>query len=90
VPSIVEGVTPLPIISAGGIATGRTVAAALALGAVGICVGTRLLASHEAYAHDDNKHRIVAATNPCALFGIALFADGLDATPTPRRNLIRQ
>src|SRR5262249_15824097 len=40
---------------------GRGIAAALALGADGVCVGTRLIASHEAHAHDEYKRRVVAA-----------------------------
>jgi NAD(P)H-dependent flavin oxidoreductase YrpB (nitropropane dioxygenase family) len=48
-------------VAAGGIADGRTVAAALALGADAIWVGTRLLASFEAYAHPQYKDRLVAA-----------------------------
>jgi len=62
VPAIVDAVAPLPVIAAGGIASGRSVAAALALGADAVCVGTRLLASEEAYAHPEYKRRIVAAT----------------------------
>jgi NAD(P)H-dependent flavin oxidoreductase YrpB (nitropropane dioxygenase family) len=73
VPSIVDAVAGLPVIAAGGIASGRAVAAALALGADGVCVGTRLLASHEAYAHDEYKRRIVEASETdiatTALFG---------------------
>ncbi len=49
------------ILAAGGIADGRTVAAALALGADGVWVGTRLLASHEADAHREYKQRVLAA-----------------------------
>jgi enoyl-[acyl-carrier protein] reductase II len=49
------------------------VAAALALGADAVSVGTRLVASQEAYAHDDYKRRIVAASAEdiarTALFG---------------------
>jgi NAD(P)H-dependent flavin oxidoreductase YrpB (nitropropane dioxygenase family) len=62
VPAIVDAIAPVPVIAAGGIADGRTVAAALALGAQAVCVGTRLVASREAYAHGEYKRRIVAAT----------------------------
>jgi Dioxygenases related to 2-nitropropane dioxygenase len=43
------------------LADGRAIAAALALGAEAVCVGTRLLASREAFAHPEYKRRIVAA-----------------------------
>jgi NAD(P)H-dependent flavin oxidoreductase YrpB (nitropropane dioxygenase family) len=51
----------VPVIAAGGIADGRGVAAALALGAEGVCVGTRLIASDEANAHEEYKRRVIAA-----------------------------
>lgn len=62
VPAVVDAVAPLPVVAAGGIADGRGVAAALALGAEAVCVGTRLVASREAFAHDEDKRRVVAAT----------------------------
>ncbi len=62
VPSVVDAIGPVPVIAAGGIADGRGVAAALALGADAVWVGTRLVASREAYAHDEYKRRILAAT----------------------------
>ena len=49
------------LLAAGGIATGADVAAALAHGADGVWVGTRLVASTEAYAHPGWKQRIVEA-----------------------------
>jgi enoyl-[acyl-carrier protein] reductase II len=52
----------VPVVAAGGIADGRTVAAALALGADAVWVGTRLLASFEANAHPEYKDRVVAAS----------------------------
>src|SRR5262249_6884158 len=60
-PAVMDAVSFVPIVAAGGIADGRTVAAALALGADAVWVGTRLLASFEAYAHPQYKDRVVAA-----------------------------
>jgi nitronate monooxygenase len=40
VPAVVDAVSPIPVVAAGGIADGRGLAAALALGAAGISVGT--------------------------------------------------
>jgi enoyl-[acyl-carrier protein] reductase II len=60
-PAVIDAVPSMPVVAAGGIADGRTVAAALALGADAVWVGTRLLASFEAYAHPQYKDRIVAA-----------------------------
>src|SRR5215471_13889105 len=61
-PRMVDAVSPAPVIAAGGIADGRGMAAALCLGAAGVCVGTRLLATVEANAHDEYKRRITEAT----------------------------
>src|SRR5262249_31391349 len=62
VPAIVDVIKPIPVIAAGGIADGRGVGAALALGADAVCVGTRLLASTEAFAHVKYKRRVLAAS----------------------------
>jgi enoyl-[acyl-carrier protein] reductase II len=48
VPQVVDAVDPIPVVAAGGIADGRGLAAALVLGAQGINIGTRFLASTEA------------------------------------------
>jgi enoyl-[acyl-carrier protein] reductase II len=61
VPQVVDAVAPIPVLAAGGVADGRGLAAALALGAAGANVGTRFLASEEASADDGWKRRIVAA-----------------------------
>jgi nitronate monooxygenase/enoyl-[acyl-carrier protein] reductase II len=62
VPQVVDAVSPIPVVAAGGIADGRGLAAALVLGAQGINVGTRFLACSEAErVSDEWKRRIVAA-----------------------------
>jgi NAD(P)H-dependent flavin oxidoreductase YrpB (nitropropane dioxygenase family) len=60
-PAVVRAVAPVPVVAAGGIATGAGVAAALAAGAEAVMLGTRFLASTEAAATDAYKRRIVAA-----------------------------
>jgi len=59
VPLIVDAVH-VPVVAAGGIFDGRGLVAALALGAQGIWMGTRFIASTEARAHRDFKDKIVA------------------------------
>jgi enoyl-[acyl-carrier protein] reductase II len=51
----------IPVIAAGGIADGRGLAAALALGAMGIQMGTRFICTTECQAHPNYKDRIVRA-----------------------------
>lgn len=61
VPAVVDEVSPVPVVAAGGIADGRGLAAALMLGAQGALLGTRFYASAEALGHARAKARIVAA-----------------------------
>jgi len=58
VPQIADAVR-VPVLAAGGIADGRGLVAALALGAEGIWMGTRFVASVEAYAHVNYKNKIL-------------------------------
>jgi hypothetical protein len=53
----------LPIIAAGGICDARSAAAAVVLGAEGVQMGTRMLASHEAAVHANFKNAIMAAND---------------------------
>ena len=61
IPTVVDAVD-LPVIGGGGVSDGRGVAAALALGAQGVIMGTRLLLTKEAPLHDDLKAALIAAT----------------------------
>src|SRR5580693_3213293 len=62
VPAVVDAVEgKVPVVAAGGIADGRGLAAALALGAEGVVLGTRLLSSLEASIHEQYKNRLVNA-----------------------------
>ena len=60
VPEVADAVK-IPVVAAGGIADGRGMAAAFLLGAEGVQVGTRFVASVEANVHQNYKDRIVAA-----------------------------
>ena len=60
--AVVDAVSPIPVIAAGGIADGRGLAAALALGAASVWVGTRFVATSEAEAHTDYKERLLSAS----------------------------
>lgn len=61
VPQTVDALT-IPVLAGGGIADGRGLAAMLALGAEGIVMGTRFLASQEALVHDNVKKWMVQAS----------------------------
>lgn len=60
VPAVREAVS-IPVIAAGGIATGRQMHAAMILGADGVQVGSRFVASHEASSHQEFKNLVVNA-----------------------------
>jgi len=60
VPQVVDAVT-VPVVAAGGIASGRQLIAAYALGAIGVQVGTCLLASVECDIHDNYKQTLLKA-----------------------------
>jgi len=60
IPAVKEKIE-IPLIAAGGIATGRAMLAAMVLGADGVQVGSRFVASHEASSHDLFKQKVVEA-----------------------------
>jgi len=80
VPRVVDAVAPRPVAAAGGIADGRGVVAALALGAQAAVIGTRFLASADARAHPDYKKKLLAA-NENDTVRTTLFGFGWPNTP---------
>jgi nitronate monooxygenase/enoyl-[acyl-carrier protein] reductase II len=62
VPQAVDVAGSIPVIAAGGIADGRGLVAALALGAQGAIMGTRFVASEEATSPKGQREKIIAAT----------------------------
>src|SRR5262247_497169 len=67
VPQVVDAVSPIPVVAAGGIFDGRGIAAALMLGAVGVNLGTRFIASREAPVSDGWKQAIAGAKSEDAI-----------------------
>ncbi|KAG9459889.1 hypothetical protein H6P81_004397 [Aristolochia fimbriata] len=64
------------VIAAGSMSDPRCYAAALALGAQGICLGTRFLASEEAYANDYYKQQLVAYANDYYKQQLVAYTEG--------------
>ncbi|MGB5981601.1 MAG: DUF561 domain-containing protein [Nonlabens sp.] len=60
IPQVVKALN-IPVIAAGGIGTGRAMLAAISLGACGVQVGSRFVATHEASSHIHFKNAVVAA-----------------------------
>ena len=58
IPAVVKAVR-IPVIAAGGIATGRQMLAAMVMGAEGVQMGSRFVASEEASSHSNFKNRVI-------------------------------
>ena len=90
VPAVVDAVSPLPVLAAGGIADARGVAAAFALGASGVWVGTRFVASAEANVHPDYVAALVSSSADDTVYS-ELFDGGWPNAPlrTLRNSTVR-
>ncbi|MEI8174052.1 MAG: nitronate monooxygenase [Deltaproteobacteria bacterium] len=62
-PQAIDAAAPVPVLAAGGIGDGRGLAAALAMGCIGVWVGTRFLATTEGGALPVNKKHILDSTD---------------------------
>lgn len=85
VPAAVNAAGDVPVIAAGGIANHQSMAAALSLGAAGVWIGTRFLASTESGAHPSYKERLTQASAEDTFHGV-LYDVGWPGAPA--RSLI--
>jgi len=83
VPQIVDAVKPIPVAAAGGIADGRGLVAALALGAEGVWCGSMFLLSPEATFTEGQRDRVIAATERDAVISKAVSGKTLRQLRTP-------
>jgi enoyl-[acyl-carrier protein] reductase II len=81
---LVRSKVSVPIIAAGGIVDGRSMAAAFALGAEGVQMGTRMVSSAESPVHQNWKNAIVAAQETDTVFLNRFSTPGLRALRTER------
>jgi NAD(P)H-dependent flavin oxidoreductase YrpB (nitropropane dioxygenase family) len=68
VPAVVDAVDPVPVVAAGGVADARGMAAAMALGASGVWMGTRFVATLESAAHPAYKRAVLEAVETDAVY----------------------
>lgn len=73
--------SPVPVVASGGIGNGRALVAALALGAQGVSLGTALLATNEANAHDYHKQRVLQANADDTIYTTRFNRNWHEAAP---------
>lgn len=76
----------LPVLVAGGIATGHDIKRMLALGAAGVVMGTRFVATQESVAHADYKQALLDADENATVFTVCLNKGWQNATHRILRN----
>jgi nitronate monooxygenase len=81
-PAVVAAISPLPVLASGGIGDGAGVARALALGAQGVSLGTRFVASDESAAHPEYKRRIVESAAEDTVYTEDLYDISWPGAPT--------
>jgi nitronate monooxygenase len=81
VPAVVDAVSPVPVIAAGGIGDARGVAAAMALGAQAAWLGTRFLLADEMPIHEEYGRHLIAAAETDAEWYPDLYDVGWPDAP---------
>lgn len=87
---LVASKVDVPIIAAGGICDGRSMAAAFALGADGVQLGTRMVSAAESPVHENWKNAIVAGAETDTVFLNRHSRPGLRALRTERTTLLEK
>ena len=87
---LVRSKVDVPIIAAGGMLDGRTMAAAFALGAEGVQMGTRMVSAAESPVHQNWKDAIVAAAETDTVFLNRFAKPGLRALRTERSSRLER
>lgn len=87
---LVASKVDVPIIAAGGICDGRSMAAAFALGAEGVQLGTRMVSAAESPVHENWKNAIVAGAETDTVFLNRHSRPGLRALRTERTTLLEK
>lgn len=85
-PRVVDAAAPVPVLASGGIGDGRGIARALAMGAQGVSLGTRFVASSEAWVHERHKQRLIDAGADDTIFGRVFTVGWPDAPHRALRN----
>ena len=80
-PAMVDALAPAPVVASGGIGDGAGIARALGLGAQGVSLGTRFVATDEANAHPDYKARLVAGKAEDTVYTENLYDVGWPDAP---------
>jgi NAD(P)H-dependent flavin oxidoreductase YrpB (nitropropane dioxygenase family) len=86
VPAVVDAVSPVPVIAAGGIGDGRGLAAALALGAEAGWLGTRFVAAEEAATHSHSQRLVLDAKPEDAIHSVCFDGGWPNAPHRTLRN----
>src|SRR5712691_10464872 len=81
VPATVQAVNPVPVLASGGIGDGKGIAKAIRLGAQGVSLGTRFVASEEAWLHQTYQERVVESTAEDTVYAEDLFDIGWSNAP---------